>query len=56
MYATDIQNCEQFGLLAQNAAASGWHIDGLGVSTYIRVISNGYTDNEIPEDMLKYWP
>ncbi len=52
----DIQKCAQFRILAQRGAMSSWHIDNLGVYTFVHLEGNTGDDDEQDEDVVKYWP
>ena len=52
----DIRKSQQFRILAQRGAASDWHMDQLGVYTFVHLEGNLEDANEPVDDVVKYWP
>jgi hypothetical protein len=59
--ATDIRSCQKFRIIGQRGSVSGWHMDNMGVITYVKVAgryATGTVESQLErdDDIIKYWP
>jgi len=52
---TDVRSCVQFKILAQRGAVSGWHMDNMGVITWVSLYNNTPDPATPTHGVVKYW-